>query len=101
MYWRTTGTNLPIFVIPNRERETYYTSKQITAKGVSIEIPENYRLFEQDIYPEDTISFMQKQVKGRTVLKYLKERAQTYARQSEAVAAGDQVPDEQRMTGIQ
>lgn len=101
MYWRNTGANLPIFVIPSKDRETYHTSKQLTAKGMIVEIPENYRVYEQDVYPEDTISFMQKQVQGRTVLKYLKQRAENYARESEAAASGDQATAEGRATGLE
>lgn len=43
------------------------TTKQLSLKKIFNEIPEDYRLFDQDIYPEDTISFMHSQVKGKKV----------------------------------
>lgn len=48
------------------------TTKQLSLKKIFNEIPEEYRLYDQDIYPEDSISLMQKQVKGRKVKQYLK-----------------------------
>ena len=54
------------------------TTKQLAAKQIFIDIPEDFRLFDQDIYPEDTISFLKSQNKGRNVKKYLNKLRQQY-----------------------
>lgn len=58
MYWKTTGSNLPIFVIPTEKKKDYHASKQLASRGMYPEIPNNYRVHELDVYPEDSISFM-------------------------------------------
>lgn len=59
MYWRETGRNIPINSIPISMKTNFMTTKQLSVKKVINEVPEEYRLFEQDIYPEDSISFIQ------------------------------------------
>ena len=78
MYWRTTGNNLPIFVIPTNEKKDFNANKQLASRGIYPDIPQTYRKHELDVYPEDTISFINKQVKGRRIMKYLKQRAENY-----------------------
>ena len=60
MYWQSTGSNLPIFVVPNKELKKYHTTKQLAAKGIYQDVPEEFRKYEQDVYSENIIQFNRK-----------------------------------------
>lgn len=46
LYWRSTGMNIPVNVIPIKDKATYMTTKQLSVKKIFNEIPEEFRQYD-------------------------------------------------------
>ena len=51
VYWKTNGTNIPVYGVPDKLKE-YHTSKKDINGGHEVNPDEKFRLATEDIYQE-------------------------------------------------
>lgn len=51
VFWKSNGTNLPVYGVPDKLKE-YHTSKKDIQNGIEVNPQENFRLTQEDVYKE-------------------------------------------------